>query len=109
MYDIIKFLNFGGTIILLAGVNLLLMLAFNVPFIDISVAAGIAAIVLVRSFTSPGNFAKANRTGTVNSMETVQLTEQRILIYPNIILNACFTYTLLSLLIVITVYFDYFY
>lgn len=104
----IKFLNFIVTVILLAGVNLLLMLTFNIPFIDISVAAGLAAIVLVRSFTSPSNFAKVNRTGTVNRMETVQVSGQRTLVYPNIILNATVAYTLFALLIVITIYFDYF-
>jgi len=103
-----KGVNFLGTLLVVGLLNLLVMLVLNTDFIEVSVIVGLVAIVIVRMFTSPSNFAKANRSGYVNKMETVQLSEQSTYVYPKIISKACITYTLVSLLITIIVYYDYF-
>ena len=84
------------------------MFLLNTAFIDVSLLVGIVAIVIVRSYTSPSNYAKANRVEHVNKLETVQIKGQQSYIYPKIILNTCFFYSAIFLVVVIISYYDYF-
>ncbi|MGD7043826.1 hypothetical protein [Jeotgalibacillus proteolyticus] len=103
-----KAVNFFGTLIVLLLTNGAFAFGLQTAFIDISVIIGIASTVIVRMFTSPSNWAKANRSGFSSSMETVQLDKKESLVEPRSILYACYAYTLIFLIVVIVTYFDYF-
>ncbi|MEW9503031.1 hypothetical protein [Jeotgalibacillus marinus] len=104
----VKGLNLIGTAAVLIALNVLVMLALDTAFIEVSLLVGIAAIVVVRLFTSPSNFAKANRVGPTNKLETVQLGEQKTYIHPKVIVNTCFLYTAVFFVVVMVAYYDYF-
>lgn len=106
--QLVKGINFAGTFLILILITGLLMLSLNIPFIDLSLFVGITSIVLVRLFTSPSNYAKVNRSFTTSSSDTVQLGEQKEYIFPRAILNACYSFTFIFLVIVFISYYDYF-
>ncbi|MDG5470432.1 hypothetical protein P6709_01645 [Jeotgalibacillus sp. ET6] len=103
-----KAVNFFGTLILLLLANGALAFGLKTAFIDVSVMIGIASIVFVRMFTSPSNWARANRSVFSSSMETVQLDKKENLVEPRIILYACYAFTFVFLIVVIVTYFNYF-
>ncbi|PPA71881.1 hypothetical protein [Jeotgalibacillus proteolyticus] len=104
----VKAINFFGTAGLIALLNFVLMVLFNTAFIEMSVLAGLIAIVFIRLFTSPSNYAKVNRPISISRTETVQFDEQKVYAYPALILYASFFYTLLFLILTIVTYYDYF-
>ncbi len=100
----IKLFNFAGTALGIILFNVLLMLILNAGFIEVSFFAGIASIVVIRFFTSPSNYAKANRQPVESSLTTVQPGEQKKYIYPKLIEGTSIAYTALSLAAIFVTY-----
>ncbi|TFE03357.1 hypothetical protein [Jeotgalibacillus sp. R-1-5s-1] len=105
----VKIMNIVATAAGIGLLNILLMLLLNTGFIEISLLAGIIGIVVVRFFTSPGNYAKANRAPVETGLMTVQLKEQKKVFYPKTIEWTSIVYTAVSLAAVIVLYRDYFF
>ncbi|TFE02941.1 hypothetical protein [Jeotgalibacillus salarius] len=103
----IKFLNLSITALVIIAVNVILMMILESGFIDVSFFAGIFSIVVIRFFTAPGNYAKANRQPAESSLSTVQFEEQTKYLYPKVIEGTSLVYTALSLAAVFIAYYDY--
>ncbi|KIL48778.1 hypothetical protein KP77_19890 [Jeotgalibacillus alimentarius] len=103
----IKFLNLAITAISIILVNVVFMFILNAGFIEVSFFAGIVSIVVIRFFTSPGNYAKANRQPTQSSLSTVQFGDKTKYLYPKLIEGTSLVYTALSLATIFAAYYEY--
>ncbi|WP_404409413.1 hypothetical protein [Jeotgalibacillus malaysiensis] len=103
----IKLLNFAGTALAIILLNVLLMLILNAGFIEVSFFAGIASVVAIRFFTSPSNYAKANRQPVESSLTTVQYGDRKRILYPKLIEGTSIAYTAISLAAIFVTYYEY--
>lgn len=97
------------TLLVLLGINYFLAKSTNTTFIDFSFAVGFILSVLVWFFTSKGGFTSQFADTMIQGQTTnFKMKQQRHKFSPNIVFLTTLTYTIVSLIITIIYYWEYF-
>jgi hypothetical protein len=97
-------LTFGVIVFVNWGVSLF----FNVGFIEYSFFVGLAFVILIKFFNSSGGFTTNLTRLTIQSHTGIKIDEEKQVFTPSIAFYIAIIYTIISLIVTIIYYKDYF-